>query len=156
MRFSDIGCFANKGRAWPSILKRRDAQTAIPVLIASIGLIGCTSPLNAPPSAYLVQGNYEDIASCLYRTIEDAHTFGRDIHLTHLSNPREIRVALSRSTSRNAAASLAWEVELLPQERSMVRLLVRQASTLAQAQPFWSSVLEPMITRCAGSRPVPA
>lgn len=156
MRFSDIGYLANKGLNWPGVLKRQVTQTAIPVLVASIGLIGCTSPLNAPPSSYLVQGNYEDIASCLYRTIEDTHTFGRDIHLTHLSNPREIRVALSRATSRSAAASLAWEVELLPQERSVVRLLVRQASTLAQAQPFWSSVLEPMITRCAGSRPVPA
>lgn len=156
MRFSDIGRLANKGRAWPSVLKRRATRTAIPVLAASIGLVGCTSPLNAPPSAYLVQGNYEDIASCLYRTIEDTHTFGRDIHLTHLSNPREIRVALSRSTSRNATSSLAWEVELLPQEGSRVRLLVRQASTLVEAQPFWSSVLEPMITRCAGSRPVPA
>ena len=156
MRFSDIGRLANKGSTWSGVLKRRAARTVAPVLVASIGLIGCTSPLNAPPSAYLVQGNYEDIASCLYRTIEDTHAFGRDIHLTRLSNPREIRVALSRATSRNAAASLAWEVELLPQERSMVRLLVRQASTLAQAQPFWSSVLEPMITRCAGSRPVPA
>ena len=156
MRFPDVECMANKGRAWPGVLKRRATRTAIPGLAASIGLIGCTSPLNAPPSAFMVQGNYEDIASCLYRTIEDTHAFGRDIHLTHLSNPREIRVALSRATSRNAAASLAWEVELLPQERSTVRLLVRQASTLAQAQPFWSSVLEPMITRCAGSRPVPA
>ena len=125
-------------------------------IIAAASLIGCVSPINEPPARYVVQGNYEDIASCLYRESEDEHVFGRNVQLTRLSNPQEIRLALSRTTGRGGISSLAWEIELTPVDRTTVRLLVRQASTLVDAKPFWSSVLEPAITRCAGSRPVPA
>ena len=127
-----------------------------PVLLATLTVLGCTAPINGPPLKYAVQGNYEDIASCLYRYAEDTHTFGRDVHLTRLSSPVEIRVALSSVTSRGGISSLAWEVELFPTGSGSTRLLVRQASTLVNSQPFWETVLEPAITRCAGSRPVPA
>lgn len=143
-------------RPFPLRFRMRAASRAVLAVIAASGLIGCVSPLNQPPAKYVVKGNYEDIASCLYREAEDAHAFGRDVHMTRLSNPPEVRVALWRTTSRGGIASLAWEVELMPNDRSTARLLVRQASTLVNAQPFWSSVLEPAITRCAGSPPVPA
>ena len=125
-------------------------------LLAMLTVLGCTSPINAPPVRYSVQGNHEDIASCLYRQAEDTHTYARDVHLTRLSNPAEIRVALSSVTGRSGISSLAWEVELFPSGPGSTSLLVRQASTLVNAQPFWETVLEPAITRCAGSRPVPA
>lgn len=125
------------------------------LLVPLVASIGCTAPINAPPSRYGVQGNYEDIASCLYRSAEDTHTYGRDVHLTRLTNPPEVRVAQSNTTSRSGVSSLAWEVELLPAGPSSTRFRVRQASTLVNSQPFWSTVLEPMIARCAGSKPVP-
>lgn len=126
------------------------------LVAATLAVLGCTSPINAPPTRYTVQGNYEDIASCLYRQAEDTHIYGRDVHLTRLTNPAEIRVAVSGVTSRSGIASLAWEVELFPSGPGAARLLVRQAGTLVNAQPFWESMLELGITRCAGSRPVPA
>lgn len=148
----------NRERQGPFTIqfRMRAAGRAAVAMIAASGLIGCVSPINQPPARYVVQGNYEDIASCLYREAEGVHALGRDVHLTRLSNPQEIRVALLRTTSRGGIAWLAWEIELMPHDRSTARLLVRQASTLVDAQPFWSSVLEPAITRCAGSRPVPA
>lgn len=115
-------------------------------------LAGCTSTIKSPPTAYLVAGNYEAIASCLYREAEGRHIPGRDVHLTRLSNPPEVRVASSSTGSR---ASLSWELELLPQGESTARLLVRQAGTLIESEPFWSSYLAPAITRCAGSAPTP-
>jgi hypothetical protein len=127
-----------------------------PLLLLMLGamLAGCTSRIQDPPTAYLVSGNYEDIASCLYRQAEGSHGFGQDVHLVRLSNPPEIRVALS-SASPRIGPSLSWEVELLPQSGSTVRLLVRQAGTLLTSGPFWSSYLEPILTRCAGSVPQP-
>ena len=119
------------------------------------GLAGCASSIQSSPLAYSVTGNYEAIASCLYRDVEGAHRFGRDVHLTRLSHPQEIRVAVSAS-SGGTKSSLAWEVELMPQPDSKTRLIVRQASTLVNSQPFWSSYLEPAITRCAASRSEPA
>lgn len=126
----------------------------VPIALVMIGglLAGCTSTIKSPPTAYVVDGNYEAIASCLYREAEGRHIPGRDVHLTRLSNPPEVRVA---SSSTGTRASLSWELELLPQSSSTARLLVRQAGTLVESEPFWSSYLAPAVTRCAGSAPVP-
>lgn len=70
-------------------------------LLAMLTVLGCTSPINAPPVRYSVQGNHEDIASCLYRQAEDTHTYGRDVHLTRLSNPTEIRVVERHKPQRH-------------------------------------------------------
>ena len=122
----------------------------------AFGLVGCTPGIDAVPVAYQIQGNYDDIASCLYRRVEDEHGFRSSVNLTRLSNPPEIRVALTSTAGRARIAQLAWEVKLQPTGATATRMLVRQMGTLVQARPFWSSVLEPMITQCAGGRPVPA
>ena len=135
----------------------RSDHRGLLVLVAFSGfLVGCTSQIKDAATAYVVTGNYDDIASCLYRKAEGSHTFGRDVHLTRLSNPAEIRVAVSLAGNRGGIASLSWEVELLPRDASTVRLLVRQSGTLLESGPFWSSYLEPAITLCAGSPPQPA
>lgn len=127
-----------------------------PVVALACGLLGCTPGIDAPPAAYLVQGDYDAIASCLYRRVEDVHGYGRDVHLTRLSDPPEIRVALSRESARGGVSQLAWEVEFRPAGAAATRMLVRQAAPPLRARPFWSSVLEPLIARCAGNGPVPA
>ena len=144
-----------EGSYGPVRLRSFKASVKLLSVGAALCLIACTATISSPPLAYTVQGGYDDIASCIYRGAEDTHTFGRDIHLTRLTNPPEIRVAVSSATSRGSVVSLSWEIELFP-AGSATRLLVRQAGTLVDSQPFWASFLEPMITRCAGSRPVPA
>lgn len=118
-------------------------------------LLGCTATIKDATSTYRVSGNYEDIASCLYRDAEGRHTPGRDVHLSRLTNPLEARVSVSSDSGRSGILSVSWEAELLPERNGTARLLVRQAGTLLQSGPFWSSYLEPAITRCAGSAPVP-
>lgn len=139
----------------PGCLRRRvrAGKPGLLILVMLGGLLaGCTSTIKSPPTTYLVSGNYETIASCMYREAEGRHIPGRDVHLTRLSNPPEVRVASSSTGNR---ASLSWELELLPQGEAATRLLVRQAGTLVQSEPFWSSYLAPAVTRCSGSMPVP-
>lgn len=145
-------------RVWEQSPYRARVGKPGPIVFLMLGglLAGCTSTIKDATATYRISGNYEDVASCVYRDAEGRHQPGRDVHLTRLTNPPEIRVAVaSDSSGRSGILALSWEVEFLPESKTTARLIVRQAGTLIQSGPFWSNYLEPALTRCAGSAPVP-
>ena len=77
------------------------------VIVSAAGPLGYPPGIDAVPTAYLVQRNCDQLASCIYRQGKDKHGYRSSINLTRFSNLPKICVALTSTTGWTRVAQRA-------------------------------------------------
>jgi hypothetical protein len=123
----------------------RSSMIAPMILSAASLLTACANRQTATPSYFSLQGDYDAIASCVYRHYQDEPDDGLHVSMTRLRGPDEIRLTSETTAGfvRNAGY-WAWEAAFRPAEDGAnTGVIIRSANA-----DRWLARINPVVTGC--------